>query len=188
MPRIVVLAAAGLSLCSCARTDIYYPYAASYDSDGKSVVPPGGGRAVVLNGSDALGNTVVEVTGNGVRLSSAGGIDNSTSTREGYRTVRYGIGAAAIVAGTAVVAGQAANAYGSNQAASATSNQAASRAAAATAVSKNATTVRLAEIAAAKDAAAAQAAAQAAAASRAIPAAGSTIPAVVPAVITPVAP
>ena len=187
--RYLKLATAGLCLCSCARTDIYYP------SNGKDVVYDERGRvsrhhnrAVVLNGSDALGNTVIDVTTGGVRLSSAGGIDNSTSNREGYRTVRYGIGAAAIVAGTAVVASQAANAYGSNQAANASSNVAASRAAAATAASRNATTIRLAEIAAAKDAAAASAAAQAAAAAKAIPAAGSTIPAVVPAVVTPVAP
>lgn len=172
----------------CARTDIYYPYAASYDSDGKSVVPPGGGRAVVLNGSDALGNTVVEVTGNGVRLSSAGGIDNSTSTREGYRTVRFGIAAAAWAAGATAVASQAASAYNANQAANATSNVAASRAGAAAVASRNATQVRLAEIAAQEAAASRAAAAAAAASSRAIPAAGSTIPAVVPAVVTPVVP
>ena len=173
-------------LCSCARTDIYYPYAGSYDSDGKSVMPPGGGRAVVLNGSDALGNTVVEVTSGGVRLSSAGGIDNSTSTGMGYRTVRFGIAAAAWAAGAAAIANTAANAYGSNQAANATSNAAASRAAAATAASKNATAIRLAEIAAAERAAQASAAAQAAAAAKAIPAAGSTIQSTIPAVVTPV--
>lgn len=187
MPRIAALATAGLCLCSCARTDIYYP------SNGKDVVYDERGRpqrhhnrAVVLNGSDALGNTVVEVTSGGVRLSSAGGIDNSTSTREGYRTVRFGIAAAAWAAGAVGVANVASNAYGANQAANATSNAAASKAAAATAVSRNATTIRLAEIAAAKEAAAANAAAQAAAAARALPAAGSTIPAVVPAVVTPV--
>lgn len=171
----------------CARTDIYFP------SDGKTVIDENGRahtprpqRAVVLNGSDSLGDTVIDVTAGSVRLSSAGGIDNSTSTREGYRTVRFGIAAAAWAAGAVGVANVASNAYGANQAANATSNAAASKAAAATAASNNATKVSLAQIAAAKDAAAAQAAAQAAAAAKAIPAAGSTIPAVVPAVVTPV--
>lgn len=166
-------------MCGCARTDIYYPYAMSGGFDGKEIKPVGGGRAVVLNGSDSLGNTVIEVTGNGVRFASAGGIDNSTSTREGYRTVRFGIAAAAWAAGATAVASQAANAYGANQAAAASSNIAASRASSAAAASKAATTVRLAEIEAARQAAAA-------AASRAIPAAGSTIPAVVPATVVPV--
>lgn len=165
-------------LGGCARTDVYYPYGGSFD--GKSG-PPGGGRAVVLNGSDSLGNTVIDVTSGGVRLSSAGGIDNSTSTGMGYRTLRYGIGAAAWAAGAVGVANVAANAYGANQASAATSNVAASRAAAATAASKNATTIRLAEIQAAKEAAAA-------AAARAIPAAGSTIPSTIPSVVTPVVP
>lgn len=163
-------------LAACARTDIYYP------SNGKDVVVDERGRvsrhhnrAVVLNGSDSLGNTVIEVTNGGVRYASAGGIDNSTSTREGYRTIRFGIAAAAWTAGALGVASQAANAYGANQASAATSNVAASKAAAATAASKNATTVRLAEIAAAE-----------AAAAKALPAAGATIPAVVPAVVTPV--
>ena len=114
---------------ACARLDVYYPYGGSFD--GKSG-PPGGGRAVVLNGSDSLGDTVIDVTAGGVRLSSAGGIDNSTATGMGYRTLRYGIGAAAWAAGAVGVANVAANAYGANQAASATSNAAASRAAAAT--------------------------------------------------------
>jgi hypothetical protein len=189
MPRMVSLAAATVCLCSCARTDVYYP------SNGKDVVYDERGRpfrhhnrAVVLNGSDALGNTVIDVTSGGVRLSSAGGIDNSTSTREGYRTARFGIAAAAWAAGAVGVANVASNAYGANQAASATSNAAASRAAAAAAVSKNATAVRLAEIAAAKEAAAASAAAQAAQAARAIPAAGSTIPSIIPSTVTPVVP
>ena len=165
-----------LFLCGCARTDVYYP------PDGKSVVVDERGRvsrahnrAVVLNGSDSLGNTVIEVTGGGVRLASAGGIDNSTSTRDGYRTVRFGIAAAAWAAGATAVASQAASAYSANQAAAASSNVAASRASSAAAASQNATTVRLAEIAAAE-----------AAAARALPAAGATIPAVIPAVVTPV--
>lgn len=185
IPRKSAAVVLAVAMGACARTDVYYPYTGG-DFDGKSVRPPGGGRAVVLNGSDALGNTVVEVTGNGVRLSSAGGIDNSTATGMGYRTLRYGIGAAAWAAGAVGVANVAANAYGANQAAASTSNVAASRAAAATAASKSATTIRLAEIQAAKEAAQAASAAQAAAAARAIPAAGSTIPAVVPAVVTPV--
>jgi hypothetical protein len=166
----------------CARMDVYYP------SNGKEVVYDERGRvsrhhnrAVVLNGTDSLGNTVIDVTNGGVRIASAGGFDNSTSTKEGYRTVRYGIAAAAWTAGAAVVAGQAANAYGANQAASATSNAAASKASAAAAASKSAETIRLAEIAAAKEAAAA-------AAARAVPAAGSTIQSTIPSVVTPVVP
>lgn len=177
--RVVVMAS---MLPACARMDVYYP------SNGKDVVVDDRGRvsrhhnrAVVLNGTDSLGNTVIDVTNGGVRIASAGGFDNSTSTREGYRTIRYGIGAAAIVAGTGIVASEAASAYGANQAASATSNVAASRASAATAASKSATTIRLAEIQAAKEAAAA-------AAARAIPAAGSTIPSTIPSVVTPVVP
>lgn len=158
-----------------------------YPSDGKSVVVDergrvnrGHGRAVVLNGVDSLGNTVIEVTRNGTRLASAGGLDASTTTLGWQRTVRYGIGAAALTAGTAVVAAQAASAYGANQAAVATSNVAASRAAATTAAARGATTVRLAEIEAARQAAAA--------AVQPLPAAGATINAVTPAVVTPVAP
>lgn len=163
----------------CARTDIYWP------SNGKDVVVDGRGRvnrhhnrAIVLNGSDALGATHVRLAGNTLEFSTAGGIDNSTSTREAYRTIRYGIGAATIAASTIGVANVAANAYGSQQATQAASNVAASRAAAATAASKSAETIRLAEIAAAE--AAAKAAAQAA------PAAGSTINAITPAIVTPV--
>jgi hypothetical protein len=120
-----------LALASCARTDIYYP------SNGKDVVVDERGRvsrhhqrAVVLNGSDSLGDTVIDVTSGGVRLSSAGGIDNSTSTREGYRTARFGMAAAAWGAAAAAVAGQAASAYNANQASNAASNVAASKAAA----------------------------------------------------------
>ena len=174
--RIALLAIIGFS-AGCARTDIYYPYA-GFDGKGG---PVGGGRAVVLNGSDALGNTVIDVTSGGVRLAVAGGIDNSTSTREGYRTLRHGIAAAAWAAGAVGVANVAANAFGANQAANATSNVAASRAGAATAASRNATTVRLAEIAAAERAAAA-------AAARAIPAAGSVIPSTIPSTVVPIAP
>lgn len=171
-----------LFLCSCARTDIYWP------SNGKDVVVDerghvsrGHNRAIVLNGSDALGATHVRLAGNTLEFSTQGGIDNSTSTRLGYSALKYGIGAAAITAGTAVVAAQAASAYGSQQAASASSNVAASRASAATAASASATKIRLAEIAAQEAAAKAAAAAPAA-----LPAAGSTIPSVIPSVVTPV--
>jgi hypothetical protein len=176
-----------LLFTSCARFEVYYP------SDGKSVVTDERGRpvfpnrkALIMHGADSLGSTVVDVSRGGIRFSSAGGIDTSTSTLAGYRTVRYGIGAAAWAAGAVGVANVAANAYGANQAAAATSNAAASRGAAATAASNNATTIRLAEIAAAKEAAAASAAANAAAAAKALPAAGSTIPSVIPSVVTPV--
>lgn len=169
-------------MCSCARTDIYWP------SNGKDVVVDergrvsrGHGRAIVLNGSDSIGPTHIRLAGNSLEFSSAGGIDNSTSTREGYRTVRYGIGAATIAASTIGVANVMSNAYGANQAASATSNVAASRASSAAAASKSAETIRLAEIAAAEKAAAAAAAAPAA-----LPAAGSVIPATIPATVVPV--
>jgi hypothetical protein len=175
--------------CSCGRVDVYYP------SDGKSVVVDDKGRphrahnrAVVLNGADALGNTSIEVHRDGVRLASAGGLDTSTTTIGWQRTIRFGIAAAAWAAGAVGVANTAANAYNANQGASATSNVAASRAGSAAAVSRNATQIRLAEIAAGERAAAAAQAAQAAAAARAIPAAGSTIPSIIPSVVTPVAP
>ena len=93
----------------------------------------------MLNGSDSLGNTQIEVTSNSVRYASAGGIDNSTSTREGYRTVRHGVGTAATAAVLGIGLSQAASAYSANQAAAATSNVAASRSAAAIAASKGAT-------------------------------------------------
>jgi hypothetical protein len=171
-----------LLLPACARMDVYYP------PNGKDIVEDERGRshviqrrALVLNGTDSLGGTSIDVTSNGIRIANAGGFDNSTSTREGYRTVRFGIAAAAWAAGATAIAGQASSAYGANQAANASSNVAASRAAAATAASKGATTVRLAEIAAAKEAAAAAAKVPAA-----LPAAGSTINAVVPATVVPV--
>ena len=109
------------------------------------------------------------VTRNGVSFSSEGGVDTSTSTKEWSRTTRAGITAATTIS----LAAAAASAYASEQAAASASNVAASRAAAATAASKNAQAVRLAEIEAA---------------GRALPAAGSTIPAQVPATVVPVPP
>lgn len=128
MPRPALFIA--ILVTGCARTDFYYP------SDGKAVIDERGhahfphNRAVVLNGSDSLGGTTISITRSGVHYASAGGIDNSTSTREGYRTVRFGIAAAAWAAGAAAVAGQAAGAYNANQAQVGVSNAAASRAAA----------------------------------------------------------
>ena len=136
--------------CSCARNWVNYPPG----FDGKSGRPVAA-RAVEFNGSDLLGGTVIDVSHNGVRIATTGGIDNRTSTREGYRTVRHGVGTAATAAVLGIGLTQAANAYGANQAAASTSNVAASKASAATAASKSAETIRLAEIAAAKDAAAA---------------------------------
>lgn len=157
----------------CARTFMNYPPQVDQRT-GKLYAA----RAIELNGSDSLGATEIEVTNHGVRYVSAGGIDNSTSTKEGYRTVRHGVTAATTVATAAYAYG----AYAAQQAASSASNTAASRAAGAAAVSKNATTVKLAEIAAQEKAA--QAAAQAA--GQALPAAGSTINAVTPATVVPV--
>ena len=182
--HVSVVALIIVSCLGCARTDIYWP------PDGKSVVVGENGRvsrahnrAVVLNGSDSLGNTVIELNGKSLRFASAGGIDNSTATGMGYRTLRYGIGAAATVAGAAVLANAASSAYDSNQAAEATSNVAASRAASAQTATRAATRVRLAEIQAQSAAQAARAASRAAA-----PAAGSVIPSVVPATVTPIIP
>jgi hypothetical protein len=89
-------------------------------------------RAAEFNGSDLIGGTVINVTEGGVHIAAEGGVNNSVSTAEGYRTARYGIGAVAIVATTGIVAGQAANAYGAHQA----TQQANARAAAAAAASK----------------------------------------------------
>lgn len=174
MKHLAAVATVALTV-GCARTDLYYP------SDGKTAIDGQmpHNRAVVLNGSDSLGNTVIDVTRNGVRYSSLGGIDNSTSTREGYRTVRYGIGAAAIVAGTAVVAGAAESAYGANQAAESASNVAASKSASEIAATKGATATTIHKINAVSGIKAAEAA-------KALPAAGSTINAVTPALVTPV--
>jgi hypothetical protein len=116
----------------CARTWINYPPKIVTGKDG--VTRSVASRAIELNGSDALGATNIEVTRNGVRFASAGGIDNSTSTREGYRTVRYGIS----TAGTAAGAYFALQAYAANQAANAASSVAASKAAAATATASKA--------------------------------------------------
>jgi hypothetical protein len=128
-------------LTGCARAWVNYPPQVD-PATGKVYAA----RAVEFNGADVLGGTVVTVTNNSVRVSSEGGVDTSTSTREGYRTARAGITAAT----TLGLAGAAAAAYGSEQSAVAASNVAASRAAAATAASRNATTVRLAEIEAAR--------------------------------------
>lgn len=145
--------------------------------DGKGGTRVIAARAAEFSGSDLIGGTVIDVTGSGTRISASGGINNSVSTAEGYRTVRYGAGAAAIVAGSAIIASQAASAYGANQSAAGASNVAASRSAAAQAASRGATQIRLAEIQAAKEAAA-----------RTLPAAGSTIPSVIPSVVTPSVP
>ena len=165
-------------LTSCARTDIYFP------PSGKSVVVDERGRvnrdhrrAIVLNGSDSLGATYVRITANSLEFSNQGGIDNSTSTREGYRTIRHGVTAGALAAVGVAGINAASASYGSQQAAQATSNVAASKASAATAASKSAETIRLAEIAAAE-----------AAARAAVPAAGATIQSTIPSVVVPVVP
>jgi hypothetical protein len=80
----------------CARTWVNYPPQLVTDKDGttKSVAS----RAFELNGSDSLGATEIEVTRDGVKYTSAGGIDNSTSTKEGYSFGKHGITAGATVA------------------------------------------------------------------------------------------
>jgi hypothetical protein len=173
-----------LCLTACARTDFYYP------GGNKTFVSPDGkvsrphNRAIVLNGSDSLGATHVRITSNSLEFSNQGGIDNSTSTKAGYATVRHGITAGALAAVGVAGINAASSSYSANQAATATSNAAASKASAAAAASKSAETIRLAEIAAAEKAAAAQAAA----AAQIPPAAGSTIPSLIPSTVTPIVP
>lgn len=172
---------------SCARTDFYYP-----QGGGKEVVDQNGkvsrphGRAIVLNGVDSIGGTHVRLTANSLEFNNAGGLDASTTTLGWQRTIRHGVGTAAGAAVLGIGMSQAASAYSANQAQVGVSSAAASRAAAATAASKGATTVKLAEIAAAKEAAQAAQAASAAAAAKALPAAGSVIPATIPATVVPV--
>ena len=79
----------------CARTDFYFP-----PGDGRDVVIDGKGRvsrphnrAIVLNGTDSLGPTTVSLTRHSLEFSSAGGLDNSTSTKAGYRVAEKGIDA-----------------------------------------------------------------------------------------------
>jgi hypothetical protein len=118
---------------SCARSWVNYPpqiVPGGIDEngrwrDGKVIAA----RAAEFNGSDLIGGTVINVTRGGVHIAAEGGVNNSISTAEGYRTARYGIGATAIVATTGILAGQAANAYGAHQA----TQQANARAAAAAA-------------------------------------------------------
>ena len=139
MTRLLAIIAVA-ALPGCARSWVNYPPQID-QSTGKVY----SARAVELNGSDALGRTVVTVSNDGVRIAIEGGIDNSTSTREGYRTARAGIAAATTIS----LAAAAASAYASEQAATSASNEAASRSAAAVEASRNATRVRLAEIEAA---------------------------------------
>lgn len=180
-PSLRAFLAAQLVLTSCARNWVNYPPRVAIDSQGRSHVIAA--RAMEFNGSDLDGKTVIDITQNGVHIAVADGINNSRSTEAGYRTARYGAGAIAIVSGLGIVSHAAQVAYGSNQAANTTSNVAASKASASIAASKGATTVELAKIQAAKEAAAAAAAANAA---KVLPAAGSTIPATVPATVVPV--
>ena len=171
--RIFAAATALAVSIGCARTWINYPPQVVNGRDGvsRSVAS----RAIELNGSDALGATEIEVTRGGVRFASSGGIDNSTSTKAGYRTVRHAVTTAGTVAGIAIPAMAASSAYRAEQAAAATSSAAASKSAASQAATSSATTVRLAEIQAAKEAAAA-----------AVPAAGSTIQSTIPATVVPI--
>ena len=115
---------------ACARNWVNYP--PSVVSDGKGGERVIAARAAEFNGSDIIGGTAIDVSNTGVHISANGGINNTIATAEGYRTVRYGVGAAATVATTQILASQAANAYAANQAAAATSSRAAAAASAAT--------------------------------------------------------
>ena len=173
-------------LFGCARTDLYYP------SNGKDVITDERGRsyhphnrAVVLNGTDSLGSTSIDITRDGLHFASAGGIDNSTSTRAGYRTARYGAGAAvtAVLGVTAINA--ASSAYGANQAQVASSNASAAKASAANAAAKG-STAKLPQVGSTIPAQTQATVSVPAAPAPAIPAAGSTINATVPATVTPI--
>ena len=115
-------------LPACARTDLYYP------SNRKEVIIDERGRvnrhhnrAVVLNGSDSLGATTIRITSNSLEFSNQGGIDNSTSTKEGHRTIRHGVTAGALAAVGVAGINAASSSASANQAATATSNAAARR-------------------------------------------------------------
>lgn len=108
----------------CARTWVNYPPELVTGKDG--VTRSVASRALELNGSDSLGATDISVTRDGVKFASAGGIDNSTSTKEGYDTIRHGVTAA----GTIATAGFAYGSYVANQNAAAASSVAASKASA----------------------------------------------------------
>jgi hypothetical protein len=161
--RYLLILLTALSV-GCARTWVNYPprvIQGGVGADGKFVQGKVvAARAIELNGSDSLGATTIDVTNGGVHFASAGGIDNSTSTRAGYRTVRHGVSAIAAVATTGILAGQASNAYGANQGASAAASKA--------------------------NAGAATGAARAPA--EALPAAGSTIQSTIPALVRPIRP
>jgi hypothetical protein len=81
-------------------------------------------RAAEFNGSDLVGGTTISVSHSGVRVAAAGGINNSVSTAEGYRTARFGAGVVGIVSGLGIVTHAAQVAYGANQAQVATTNAA----------------------------------------------------------------
>lgn len=108
MKVLLVLLSLSLSL-GCARTWVNYPPETVTDSEGRTTSTAR--RAIELNGSDSLGATEISVTRDGVKYTSAGGIDNSTSTKAGYHTAEHGIttlgtlGVAGI-AGASYVAGQ----------------------------------------------------------------------------------
>jgi len=98
----ILAALIALLVVGCARIWVNYPPETTTDSEGRTRSTAA--RAIELNGSDSLGATEIEVTRNGVRYTSAGGIDNSTSTKAGYDTVKHGITAGATLA-TAGIAG-----------------------------------------------------------------------------------
>ena len=171
----------------CARTDFYYP------SSGKEVIVDerghvnrAHGRAMVLNGSDSLGGTHVRITSNSLEFSNQGGIDNSTSTREGYRTARYGAGAAVTaVLGVAAI-NAASSAYGANQAQVASSNASAAKVGAANAAAKGSAS-KLPQVGSTIPAQTqATVTVPTAPVPAAVPAAGSTIQSTIPATVVPV--
>lgn len=98
----------------CARAWLNYPPSVVIDAKGGQHVVSA--RAAEFNGSDLIGNTSIEVTHGGVRVAAAGGVNNSISTAEGYRTARYAGGAiVTTVLGLGAI-NAAQTAYGANQA------------------------------------------------------------------------
>jgi hypothetical protein len=123
-----------LLLTSCARNWVNYPPQTSIDSQGRTHVIAA--RAAEFNGSDLNGDTVIEVTNSGVRVAALGGINNSISTAEGYRTARYGAGVIGWTVGILGLAHTAAGASTANTASNNSANIAATKAGAGVAKAK----------------------------------------------------
>jgi hypothetical protein len=130
----IVATIALLPLMGCARNWVNYPPQIATDSQGRSHVVSA--RAAEFNGSDLNGDTVIDVTQNGVHVAALGGINNSVSTAEGYRTARYGAGVIGWTVGILGLAHTAAGASTANTASNNAANVAATKAGAGVAKAK----------------------------------------------------